>query len=352
MDHSQTEDMEDELLDRMYNMDNEPFKHLCKLILEDVESLSQIEVTQDRSFGPQIRGQVGDQLLAAEFGVHLFRHRSAVPEVAINEISSKFEDTGCQFGTLITLSEFSEDAVTRAEELDGIAVRLINGSDLTSIMIDEEVGVIKGSDGPRLDKSFWAQFDKFNNKLIPSRKVPQADSLQLLTPTLRAIYNEYREFNEMAEYLRKNSSKHITERQAHYYVTAAELVGLVKPILDPHGQSTVHGWELTEDGRQYLKKSDGDDEFVDTKYLEHAIDSLDIVKRIKDNFEEGSGLKHEDLVEIIETETTVTGTTAERRATCLGKWFWTIQGDIKRPDRSKRRYEYYPDGAMDSFFSS
>jgi len=344
------QEIRERLLNRLTDIGLQPLKHICKFTIRTVESATHLTVTSDDTpHAVHIAGTVGT-LYSTELCIYVYDGRRPVGEGQARELTLQFQDAGYQTATIISLSSFTEDAKSYPTHINEISLRLISGDELVSIMVEEEIGITQSKDRYKFDPEFWSRFKKFDtDDLIPSRKVPQADSLELLVPVLQAVMQGHQTGPAIGAYLRGHTDLSLSDRQAHNYASAAELLGLLTADNQERKRITVTQWRPTTDGEQYFSRSNGNPRYVDREYLRTAVNELEISQAIESNFEFDATYTNDDLVEMLREESTITGETARRRATTLGKWFGTVQGKIRRTNRNPREYQLYPSGAIESY---
>lgn len=338
----------EKLKERNYEIDPIKFEHLCKMVVEEVENPDSITTTRrSKDHGIDIEGSVGTDLYNGEFGVQVKQYDGNVSSGAIRGLAGSLQGAGYGFGTLITTSSFTSDAIAKVKDTEFYAINLIDGDELAELMLEHEIGVKEqptGEDEERkftLDPEFWAQFDKFAGDLIPSWKVPQADNLDVLNIALQAVADGQHYKPEIADYLSVETGESWTPRQADYYTTAASIMGYLDESESPDKERKMRQWTLTEDGEEYLTYlSQGDEKAVERDFAAHVA-NIEIIEKIVDVLKEEYKISKADVEDVIREETEITGTTVGRRASTVGKWLGK-HSDVKRLDKGTLRFEYYP----------
>ncbi|SFR87727.1 restriction system protein [Halomicrobium zhouii] len=334
-----------ELMKRNYEVDPLQFEHLCKLVIEEIERPEGIETTRrSKDGGIDVRGFVGGKLYNGEFGVQVKQYDSKVSSGAVRGLAGSLQSGGCRFGTLITTSSFTSDAIAEVNDTDSFSLELIDGEELAELMLDNELGVKQqpGEDSEEyiIDPEFWGRFEKFSGDLIPSWQVPQADSDFILGLTLTAVKNGVRYKPEIAEYLARETEDNWTPRQADYYTTAGQILGYLEEGKSNEDSLDMRRWSLTEAGDEYVSlRSTGKEELA-SDHLAQRISRVDIIEEIVSEVKEEYKIPRSRVEEIIRENTEVTGTTVRRRTSTVGKWLGR-HPDVKRMESGMVWFEYY-----------
>lgn len=333
----------EELEKRNREIDPIKFEHLCKSVVEEVESPDGIETTRSsKDHGIDIQGYVGNEFYTGEFGVQVKQYSGKVSSGAVRELAGSLQGEGFGFGTLITTSSFTKDAAEKVNETEFYSINLINGSELAELMLQHEVGVSEqpSEEGQEfaIDPEFWNRFDKFAGDLIPAWKIPQADSFHHFDLVLEAVNVGKQYKPEIAEYLSGETGDSWTPRQADYYTTAASIMGYLDE--DTSGDKKMRRWELTNAGNEYVSHlQSGNDEAAE-RHFSANVGNIEIIQKIVDVLEEEYKIPKSRIEEIIRNETEVTGTTVGRRASTVGKWLGR-HPDVKRREKGMLWFEYY-----------
>lgn len=342
-----TDEALEKLKERNYEIDPIKFEHLCKMVVEEVENPDSIATTRrSGDHGIDIEGSVGTELYNGEFGVQVKQFQSKVSSGAVRGLAGSLQGAGFGFGTLITTSSFTSDAIEKVKDTEFYAINLIDGDELAELMLEHEIGVKEqptGEDEERkfaLDPEFWNQFDKFAGDLIPGWKVPQADNLDVLNIVLQAVADGHHYKPDIADYLSIETGESWTPRQADYYTTAASIMGYLNESESPDEERKMRQWTLTEGGESYLIDLDqGDEKSVERDFAVH-VSNIEIIEKIVDVLKDEYKISKTDVEDVIRDETEITGTTVSRRASTVGKWLGK-HPDVKRLDKGALRFEYY-----------
>jgi len=330
---------EEELQMRIDEVGETPFEHLSKFVVEEVESPQEIEVTPEGGDGGlDITGRVGKSIYECDFGVEVKHYSGTVGSDVVRGLSGALNRHSCGFGVVVTNSTFTSPAKDAARESDGPSMRLINGKKLSALMVEHSVGVNSHGEGYKIDKEFWAQFEKFDDELISSGDVPQADKIDVLNETLRGVVNGQKYGPEIVDHLVVETEEDWTRRQADYYALAAAALGFLEEKEGEYNGHRMRRWELTEDGQQYLEFIEEDSEQAAESLQKHILD-LQIFEIIVDRIKEEK-IDHDKIKELIRENTEVTGTTIGRRATTVRSWLNEFE-EVKMDNEGKTTYDYY-----------
>lgn len=329
----------DTILEKTEAIESTQFEHLCKLVLEAVETPESSEVTAEGGDGGiDILGHVGTEIYECSFGIEVKQHSDTVSAPVVRRLSGALNRYGCGFGAVMTNSTFTDPAKDEARESDGPPIELINGSKLAELMVEHEIGIAKTDDGYRIASEFWSKFDKFNEELIPSADVPQADNFGVIQYTLRAVESGEQYGPEIVDYLVEKTDEDWTRRQADYYTLAGSALGFLEQTEGEYDGHKMRRWELTQDGHQYLELLREDNEQA-LNYLCEQIESVEVFSVIIDRIKDEK-IDQDELKEIIREYTEVTGTTIGRRATTIRSWLRKID-EVKVYDNGKTTYDYF-----------
>lgn len=340
----QSSTAQDELLERALEISPEEFEHLCKIVVEKTETTTHIELTPFHGDGGiDIRGNIGRDFYNARFGVQVKQFSGNIGTPAMRSFIGALSQHNYQFGSFITSSEFNSGAIEIAQEQLAHPIKLITGNDLTTIMLNGELGVVQVSDEYEIDHDFWEIFGTTaeEENLVKSDAVPQADSFDVLNVVLRGLDKGYRFKYEILEYMVTNTGEDWTPRQADYYPQAAWALGYAhKDAEGEYEGRTMRQWGLTRDGQEYLSHLEqGNAEKVEESLVKH-IRKSDIIQRILEQLKEKDQISHTELGEIIESVSQLNDTTANRRKGTVGNWLDRLPEVRKSRERNTYKYEY------------
>jgi|GEM_PF-1402195 len=327
------------VLEELNKTDPEQLEYLCEAVIREVEGPEYLEVTPFRhDKGIDIRGQTGGTLYEGDFGVQVKQTNSSVGGPTVQRFAGALDVDGANFGTFITTSDFTKPARNDVKETDEISIQLISGTRLAEIMVENEMGVVRQSEEDQTyakEYDFWSRF-KIDEDLIPSKMVPQADDLDVLRHTIIGVHHGHQFKPELADWLTEQTEDEWTRRQADYYAIAAHALGLLDADsgeYDVRGSSQeVRKWVLTSEGREYVSKHERVPEEANS-HLNELIDELEIMQLVKERVREEMAIVQSEIVDIVREETTVSGSTAKRRATTIGRWIAQTDGPIRRMEK-------------------
>jgi restriction system protein len=331
--------MQGHLRDRMLEVDPEAFEVLCKMVLVrrlNTESLQVTAFQQDE--GIDIEGIIDDGIIKAWLGVQVKRYDEGnrVSNNYIQRFHGALSQGNHQIGTYITSSSFTGPAVETAEELQ---ICLVDGDMLSTLMVDNEIGVTQTAGRYELHDAFWQAFETPEQEdVVPSNEVPLANSFETLRLFLQAIDNTDGSKREVHEYVTVELGEEFEPRHADLYGTAGWLLGFVHADTpkEVNGRE-VRRWGLTRDGVEYLALHDEGDTEDAREKLVAAIRDVEIIQRIYTKLEDQEVLSYDDLRDITERETQLSESSVYRRASTLAQWLTTLPEVEERPDgRSKQ----------------
>lgn len=338
-----TPQVKDELLHRVSDTDPEEFEHLCKIIVEQTEHTTDIELTPFHGDGGiDIRGSIGEAFYHARFGVQVKHYSRRVGSPALRSFVGALRSHNYQFGSFITSSEFNNGAIEIAEGEATHPITLIDGNGLVEIMVSQKLGVFQVNNGFEVDEEFWDLFGTSTDEnLVKSDAVPQADSFNVLNVVLRGLDNGYRYKYEILEHMIEQTGKDWTPRQADYYPQAGWALGYVHK--DPDGKyegQSMQQWGLTRDGQEYLTHlRDGNEEAAKRSLITH-VRGADIIDRVLDHLKNQGTITHTGLGKIIEQESELNETTANRRRGTVGSWLDFLPEVRQSQHGQSLKYEY------------
>ncbi|MFO8114380.1 MAG: restriction endonuclease [Halorubrum sp.] len=333
----------DELLDRALNIEPEQFEHLCKILVEQTEQTSDIELTPFHGDGGiDIRGSIGREFYSGQFGVQVKQYTQNIGSPSMRNFVGALSTHNYQFGSFITSSTFNSGAIEVAQGEVSQPITLIDRDRLTDIMLERELGIVHVGDEFEIDHEFWDLFGTSTGEdLVKSDAVPQADSFDVMNIVMQGIDKGYRYKYEILEYMKRETGDDWTPRQADYYPQAAWALGYVHK--DPQGEYNgrqMRQWGLTRDGEEYLTFiQSGDDESAKDSLLEH-IQRADISQSILQYLRENGSISHDELGQIIEEESELNETTANRRRGTVGRWLNMLPEVRQSRDGHTYKYEY------------
>ncbi len=331
--------MQDHLRDRMFDATPEEFEVLCKMVLVrrlDTRTLQVTAFQQDE--GIDIEGVIDEGIIRALLGVQVKRYSegNTVSNDKIQRFHGALSQANHQVGTYITSSSFTGPAVGAAEDLQ---ICLVDGDLLSSIMVENEIGVIERPSGYEIHADFWRAFDEPEQEdTVPSIEVPLASNYEALRAFLRAIEATDGSKNETHEYVNDTLDLDFASRHADLYGVAGWLLGFVhKDTPKNVNGREVRRWGLTRDGVRYLRLYDENNFEGAEEELVTAIRSVEIIRRVYAELEDAGELTYDELHDLIRRETTLSESSIRRRKSTVAKWLSTLpEIEEQRDGRSKK----------------
>lgn len=221
-------------------------------------------------------------------------------------------------GVVVTASTLSEERENLAADM---AVDLIGGDRLITLLIDYGLGIEQQNGTVTLDKAFWDLFrGQTRSGLIDTLEIPQADSLSRLRQTLSAIANGNHHKEEIAREIERLSGENFESRQADYYSTAGWLLGMLHKERRSRQVAGRGRWGLTRVGQTYLSALESGNHATAGRVLSNQIRGIEILRRILNEIDDDGSMSREELTEIIDRETELSGTTVGRRTSTVSSW--------------------------------
>ena len=293
------------------------------MVIERAEPTQELELTPFRGDGGiDIHAVIDRTLFHARLGVQAKQYGpdNPVGVQTLRGFKGALSEQQYHIGTVITTSSFTAGAVTSA---DHDFIRLIDGDQLTDLMITSEIGVTVVNESYELDSTFWAAFDKpERTETIPSIEVPQADNFDVMRAVVGAVGTGADIKPDIAEHVRTVTTEaSFDPRQADYYGMAAWLLQFLhkeqQVEIDGH---RIRRWGLTRVGEEYLTYREHGDSESAHQLLAAQIRDVEIIARVYATLETEGELLRRDITTILTEETTLSGSTTNRRARTVGEW--------------------------------
>ena len=293
------------------------------MVIERAEPTQELELTPFRGDGGiDIHAVIDRTLFHARLGVQAKQYGpdNPVGVQTLRGFKGALSEQQYHIGTVITTSSFTAGAVTSA---DHDFIRLIDGDQLTDLMITSEIGVTAVNESYELDSTFWAAFDKpERTETIPSIEVPQADNFDVMRAVVGAVGTGADIKPDIAEHVRTVTTEaSFDPRQADYYGMAAWLLQFLhkeqQVEIDGH---RIRRWGLTRVGEEYLTYREHGDSESAHQLLAAQIRDVEIIARVYATLETEGELLRRDITAILTEETTLSGSTTNRRARTVGEW--------------------------------
>lgn len=330
----------EKIIERVFDLSPEEFEYVSKIVVEQIENPYEIELTPFQGDGGiDIRGTVGREVYSARFAVQVKRYKDNVTAPAMRNFLGAISQHNYQFGTFITNSGFSGEAKKIADAETETPITLINGERLAELLLSQSIGVEDTGHGYSINEDFWAfGTTSEGDDLVKSAAVPQADTIETVHLVLRAVDDGYRVKPRIREYMIAETGDDWTPRQADYYSQAAWTLGyLHKDAQTEYQGRKMRQWGLTRDGEEYLMYLRADENKARSDLLTHVRES-DVIQRVMERLREADRISHSELGDIIEAESELNDTTADRRRGTVGTWLDMLP-DVRR-FQDGRSYEY------------
>jgi hypothetical protein len=151
----------DAALNRALSLDDEQLEQLCKTVLERAERTRDLELTPLRGDGGiNVHAVVDHDLFHVHLRIQAQRYvpSNTVGVRTVRSFKRALREGGYHVGPVTTTSSFTSGAEKSA---DGDNVRLVDGELLTTVMIEDEIGVTAVETGEYApDEVFWAAFEQ------------------------------------------------------------------------------------------------------------------------------------------------------------------------------------------------
>lgn len=332
--------IQDCLRDRMVDITPEEFEVLCKMVLTrrlDTQSLRVTAFQQDE--GVDIEGVIDQGIIRALLGVQVKRYSegNTVSQPSIQQFRGALTQGEHQIGTYITSSSFTTPAVEAAEQLQ---ICLVDGETLASVMLENKIGIDCSGGSYEIQAEFWRAFEEpTEDNRIPANEVPLADTIETLRLYLKAIAETDGSESEMHRYVSENFETDYTERHANMNATGGWLLGFVhrETPTEVNGRA-VQRWGLTREGSKYLAFHDNDEPEEARELLVEAIRDVEIIERIRAELDSKGELTLDELRELLDNETEISGASVARRASTVAKWLATLPEVVERSHGQSKKF--------------
>lgn len=331
-------DAKDELFDRILSIEPEQFEQLSKILVEEIEKPREIELTPFGSDGGiDIRGAYGQYFFNGKFGVQVKQYESStIGRPALQKFIGALTQHNYQFGSYITTSSFSNNAIEIAEPHN---IVLVDGDSLIDTMLMNDLGTRYNGFDYSIDSDFWEIFKRTEeDDIIPSDEIPQADSLEHLEVVLLGLDDGYEFKPSIREYMNIHSDRDDwNARQADYYAMAGYVLGFIhKDQIGEYNGKEMRKWGLTREGQEYVELIREGNIKQKKVYLQNQIRDAEIVARIISIVKEKGKIDQSELAEIIEENSQLGDTTSKRRSLTVKRWLQELP-EIRV---SENTYEY------------
>jgi hypothetical protein len=121
--------------------------------------------------------------------------------------------------------------------------------------------------------------------------------------------------------------------------TAGWLLGFVhKETPTEVNGRTVQRWGLTREGSKYLALHGDDNQKNAETKLVSAVRDVEIVQRVYAELNSNGELTLDELREVLDRETAISGASVDRRASTVGKWLTILPEIEKRSHGRSKKY--------------
>lgn len=304
------------LLERCEELSRDRFVYLCQTLVEVVTDLDDVDISSTPS-KPAIIGRFGIDPLEAAFGVRARQFSRDVRIYSIKQFQALLQQNNLDLGAFITTASFSEDAIVNAEQKSG-PLRLVDGDDLATLLLINEIGVTKTNGCYRIDDSFWRDIGK---EPIASSQIPQANDIETLSLVVQGIAEGNQFKPQIRYYLEQETERSWDPRQAGYYASAATMVGLVTKELDHYRGRQMNRYKLEMHGEKYVQAL-GNDPKQAENILADQLQSVEVVERLIERIEDAGTIDESELKKFYYDQITLdpASATSDRRFATLRNW--------------------------------
>lgn len=328
----------DRLLDRMLALSPEEFEILCKIVLTDSIQTTTISVTPaSQDGGIDIEGRLSYDWFAADFGVQVkrFAEQNRVSNDRVHRLAGALVENDYDIGTFITTSSYTGPAIETANQLP---IKLVSGEDLTQSMLRTEIGVTTVNDRYELDTAFWQDIGKSDER-IPASEVPLGNNFDRIRAVLCAIRQTDGEWKSIQRWVARNAEFNLSKRHVYINANSASVLGFARK--EP-ARDNRQRWGLTPIGAEYINADPTSTQAQ--RVLQRAIRSVGLVERIHSKIAEDGELSHEEIDEVIKTETTgLSNSSVRRRSSAIRTWLEVLPDVELDGQRTGKVYAYVGD---------
>lgn len=330
----------DDILDHALDISPGQFEQLCRILIKRSEKTRELELTpRSGDDGIDVHAVIDRDLFLTRLGVQAKRNdeKNTIGSNPMRTFKGSLDEGDYHTGTFITTSTFSQPAVQSAEK--GY-IRLIDGHDLSEIMLRSQLGVNKENENEfATDWEFWEIFEIERNDLIRSDAIPQANTVTHLNIVLRAMDEGNNVKPTIHQYMEEQTGRDWRDRQADYYSQAGWALGFVhKDIGDSYDGTERQTWTLSRIGREYVEYLKDGDEQAAKQVLFEQVREMEIAKRALARLRNQGTMTHEELEEVVHDNTLpqeydngLRESTSHRRAKTLGRWIEKLPEVVRHP---------------------
>ena len=315
-------DLPAELKQAVTTLSERQFDQLIFFLFDEVENDAAVTfIPEPREGDLNLKVSHDSPILTIQYAVTLVQQIGAdsEPEAIIQSVGDSVDQSEqIDTGVVVTASSLSEKSENFAADA---GINSIDGDRLVTLLIDHSLGIKEQNGTVTLDKAFWDLFrGQTRSGPIDTLEIPQADSLSRLRQTLSAIANGNHHKEEIAREIERMSGENFESRQADYYSTAGWLLGMLHKERRSRQVAGRGRWGLTRIGQTYLSALDSGNHATATRVLSNQIRGIEILRRILNEIDDGGSMSREELTEIIDRESELSGTTVGRRASTVSSW--------------------------------
>lgn len=334
--------IQDQLLDRAYELSPDQFEVLCKVVLADSLQTTTLSVTpSSHDGGIDIEGRLSYDWVPADFGVQVKRYApgNRVSSDRVHRLAGALADNNYHLGTLVTTSSYTDPAVDAAERLP---VKLVTGDDLARSMVESGIGVRRVDGDYELAPSFWQRLDE-TDEAIPASDVPLGSNFDRIRAVLLALKHTKGTKPEVQSWVAEEFNIDLSDRHVFINANSAAVMDLARKEPSP-GQNSRQRWGLTELGAEYVATEPGSQ--AAQHILAGAIRRVDLVERLLAAIEDSGALTMAEIDGVIENETTgLSESSIKRRSSSVRSWLAHLPEISVERGQPSKTYMYDPESS-------
>lgn len=316
-----TVDVESKLRTAMVELTHKQFDQLCVFLLQEISPESTVDfVIREIDSEIDLVGDVEHPFLELRYGVRLEQLPTSdeVSSTDVRAFAANLRERELHTGVVITTGSISETAADVAATL---GVSLIDGDQFANLLVSNELGFEQQDGTVNLDENFWDLFrGQERTDTVPTIEVPQADSIDRLDQTLRAVDAGNHDKDAIADEVSRIADESFDPRQADYYGTAGWLLGFLHKDYASSDTGSRGRWGLTRLGSTYLSHRRAGERDTADEILHRQIRQIEIIQRILTRLEAEGTMRREEITALVGEETELGGTTVSRRTRTLINW--------------------------------
>lgn len=334
--------IQNQLLDRAYELSPDQFEVLCKVVIADSLQTNTLSVTpSSHDGGIDIEGQLSHEWVPANFGVQVKRYADGnrVSSDRVHRLAGALEDNNHHLGTVITTSSYTGPAVDAAERLP---IKLVSGDDLAQAMVENNIGVKQVGGDYELAPSFWQNLGEADEE-IPAGEVPLGSNFDRIRAVLVAMKHTNGTKPEIQAWVASEFNLDLSDRHVFINANSAAVMGLARK--EPHtGQNTTQRWGLTETGAEFVTAEPRSP--TAQQVLATAIRQVDLVEHLLAELGDAGELALAEITAVIEQVTTgLSESSVKRRSSAVRSWLEQLPEVQVDGGRTSKTYVYDPTGS-------